>query len=297
MITGTKAFKGKSQASLIASILEHEPVPMSALQRMTPPSLDGLVQACLAKEPENRWQTAHDLKLQLKLIVQAGSQFAQPAAVASKRASRERLAWALCILAVAGLIALSLIYFRSAPGESTAAEFAIGPPDGAMFASGTGTDAPFPVISPDGRHIAFIALNDGGGRRIWVRSIDSAEARVLPGTEGAQFPFWSADSRNIAFFAGGKLSTVEFSGGPVQVLCDAPAAEGGPWNREGTILFAPNGGGAGLHRISSSGGQSTPITFPDKSHESYHRWPFFLPDGKHFLYFAPPNTIYVGSLD
>ena len=303
MITGKKAFKGKSQASLIASILEHDPVPMSALQQMTPPALDRLVQTCLAKEPGNRWQTAHDLTLQLKWIAEGGLQASVAATVVARRKNRERFAWSLFAVTALGLITLAFLYFRTAPVETAAVEFPVSPPENTTFdpADTTAvnrTGAPFPVTSPDGRHIAFLASKPGEPVRLWVRSLESSEARVLPGTEGAISPFWSPDSRNIGFFAGGKLEKVEYSGGPVQVLSDAPAGEGGTWNREGVIVFAPNLSG-GLHRVSATGGESTPITTPDVGRqEMSHRQPYFLPDGRHFLYLAQqPNTIYVGLLD
>jgi Tol biopolymer transport system component len=299
MVTGKKAFKGKSQASLIASILEHDPIPMAALQPMAPAALDHVVQLCLAKERENRWQTAHDLMLQLKWIAEGGAQAGAPAADVGKRRLQERMPWAICGVLALGLIALSISHFKTVP-EAKAVEFSATPPNGGTFSSIAAVlgAAPFPVISPDGQHLAFLAGTAAGpvSRRLWVRSIDSSEARVLPGTDGADLPFWSPDSRKIGFFAGGKLNAVEYSGGPVQVLCDAPNTLGGTWNSEGVILFAPDLGRNGLHRVSSAGGQSTAITTPS-SGEGDHTWPYFLPDGKHFLYVARLNTVYVGSLD
>jgi Tol biopolymer transport system component len=299
MVTGKKAFRGKSQASLIASILEHDPVPMPALQPMTPTALDHVVQLCLAKEPENRWQTAHDLMLQLKWIAAGGGQVGIPAADVANRKVRERMVWALCGFLAISLIVVSISHFKSVP-EAKAVEFSIAPPNGGTFSSMPPLlgAAPFPVISPDGQHVAFVAGTTAGAisRRLWVRSIDSSEARVLPGTDGVDLPFWSPDSRKIGFFAGGKLNAIDYSGGPVQVLCDAPISLGGTWNPEGIILFAPNGGRGGLHRVSSVGGQSTAITTPS-SDEGSHAWPYFLPDGKHFLFIGRLNTIYVASLD
>jgi Tol biopolymer transport system component len=299
MVTGKKAFKGKSQASLIASILDHDPVPMLALQPMAPATLDHVVQLCLAKEPENRWQTAHDIELQLKWIAEGGAQVGVAETVVSKRKIRKRAAWAICGVLAIGLIAVLITYFKRVPPETKAIEFSISPPNGAAFSSAPGfaSIAPFPVISPDGQHVAFVAGAAIQQRRIWVRSMDSSEARVLAGTDGADLPFWSPDSQKIGFFAGGKVNTIDYSGGPVQVLSDAPSPLGGTWNTDGVILFAPNSGRDGLHRVSSAGGQSTVITTPGpESGVGAHSWPYFLPDGKHFLYLAQDYTSYAGSL-
>src|SRR5438552_2597381 len=213
MVTGKKAFKGKSQASLIASILEHDPVPMSTLQQLTPPVLERAVQTCLAKKPEDRWQTAHDLRLQLQWIAEGGSQMSVPASAVARRKTRERLAWALLAIAALGLIALAIPYFRTAPVETAAVEFPIAPPEGAAFGPIDTTlnraAPPYPAASPDGRYIAFLAGKAGEPVRIWVRPLDASEARVLAGTEGALSPFWSPDSRKIGFFAGGKLKAVD----------------------------------------------------------------------------------------
>src|SRR5262249_44800746 len=155
---------------------------------------------CLAKEPENRWQTAHDLMLQLKWIAAGSAQAGVPATDVAKRKFRERVAWAICGVLALGLVAASISRFKTVP-EAKAVEFSITPPNGAIFSSAANLvgAAPFPVISPDGQHLAFLAGTalGVGSRRIWVRSIDSSEARVLPGTEGADLPFWSPDSRKI----------------------------------------------------------------------------------------------------
>lgn len=144
----------------------------------------------------------------------------------------------------------------------------------------------------------------GDGVGSWIRALESLTAEPLPGTEGASYPFWSPDSRFIGFFANGKLKKIEASGGPVQALCDAPDGRGGAWNRDGVILFAPRPIGESLYRVSSSGGAPVPATRLEPSRqESAHRWPCFLPDGRHFLYLASISTrharngIYVGSLD
>jgi serine/threonine protein kinase/Tol biopolymer transport system component len=297
MITGKKAFKGKSQASLIASILEHNPVPMSALQKLTPPVLDHVVATCLEKKPSQRWQSAGDLALELNWISNDDGR-SQPVLIGrGRRNVREVIAWSALAAAIVGLI-MAVTYLRTPTLDTPAAEFLIGPPENTSFTIGGISVLPFPSVSPDGRHVAFVTARTNNALRIWVRSIDSSEPRELPGTDGGIAPFWSADSREIAFFAAGQLKRVEYSGGPVLVVANSAAnVTGGSWNRDGTILFAPNSAGA-LFRISATGGEATPVTTLDASRkETAHRWPFFLPDGKHFLYVAEPtNAIYVGDL-
>jgi Tol biopolymer transport system component len=301
MTTGKKPFSGGSQASLISSIMTSEPQPISRLQPMTPASLDRVVRLCLAKDPDDRWQTAHDVKLQLDGIAQGDSQIGQPAPVAASRKTREGLLWfALAVVALAALLPWVIRNRNVAPTGAAVTRFAVLPPENATFRGG---DLDPITISPDGRRLALVAAS-GGRRRLWIRPLDSLTAEPLPDTEGASHPFWSPDSRFIGFFADGKLKKVEVTGGPVQTLCDAPIGRGGAWNRDGVILFAPRQYGEPLHRVSASGGVAVPVTRLDASRqESAHRWPLFLPDGRRFLYLAnvstrhPSNGIYVGSLD
>lgn len=158
------------------------------------------------------------------------------------------------------------------------------------------------AISPDGRRLAFVAVASDGRSLLWVRPLDSLDAKALPGTENAAGPFWSPDSRFIGFFADQKLKKIEASGGPPQTVCDAPNGRGGTWNGEGVIVFAPNPTSA-LHRVAAEGGESTPVTTLDEARqENSHRHPHFLPDGRRFLYYArsyrPENRVVcVGSLD
>ena len=303
MVTGTKAFEGKTQAGLMSAIMRTEPPPVSALQALAPPALDHLVRRCLAKDPDARWQTMRDLKEELRWIA-TDSSASRPApidTVAKRR--RETVAWAMAGgLALALAAALVVGQFRMAPQSADAVRFAVGPPEHAAF--GTLQEAPFPAVSPDGRRLAFVALREGTAQ-LWVRPIGSLDAQPLPGTEGPPnflSLFWSADSRMLGFFTRGKLKTVAASGGPVQVLSDAPdngANAGGTWNSEGVIVFNSGGTGTGLSRVSANGGEPTPVTMLDAARkETAHRHPFFLPDGRHFVYFAvPSNTIRVGSLD
>ena len=300
MATGERAFKGKSQASLIAAILAAEPMPISRLQPLTPPALDRVVATCLAKDPDERWQSAHDLVSELKWIRDGGS---TPTAPAARGMKRERIAWTAAVL-VAALAGLVVSRWRDATREPPRViQSALLPPPKTNFARGTFFDGP-PVLSPDGRRIVFVLRSEDGRTRLWVRALEDAVAQPLVGTEGATYPFWSADSRSLGFFADTRLKRTESSGGPPQVLCDAPAGRGGAWNREGVIVFA-GPAGTGLFRVSASGGAPVPATHLDAaSHETSHRWPFFLPGGRHFVYTVlraggsqpEPDGIFLGTL-
>lgn len=302
MATGKRAFEGKSQASLIAAILEREPLPMATLQPMTPPALDRVVRKCLAKDPEKRWQAASDVCDELKWIAEGGSQAGAPApAVATRRSPlrNARLGWI-----VAAAFLLSFLFLRRAPESPQIVRFSLFPPDNWSIA-GTGaltTGATAPVaISPDGRQIAFVAVSAEGEALLWVRALDAIEARQLAGTQGATSPFWSPDNRSLGFFAGGKLKKIDIAGGPAITLCDAPDNRGGTWSRDGVIVFAPTNTSA-LQKVSAEGGVPSTAT-PLGSGELGNIRPSFLPDGRHFLYstIGPRSgtggPIYLGSLD
>jgi Tol biopolymer transport system component len=301
MSTGRRAFTGKTQASIVAAILASEPQPISTLQPMTPPALDRVVATCLAKDPEERFQTAHDLKLQLKWIAEGGSKAGIPAPVAAQRRNRERILWGALALLLAACVALAAIHFGRTTAERRAVHAYIPAPEKASFAFVGDRTAPL-VISPDGTRLAFGATGSDGKQLLWVRALQAATSLPLPGTEGATYPFWSADSRFIGFFAEGKLKKIEAAGGPAQGLCDAPDGRGGTWSREDTIIFAPTYNGP-LYKVSAAGGTPVQVTELDSSlHENTHRWPQALPDGRHFLYFARSlqaevSSTYVGSLD
>ncbi len=308
MVTGEKAFTGTSQATLIGAILRDEPQPISQVQPMTPPALDRLVKSCLAKDRDDRWHTAHDVKLQLQWIAEGGSAAGLPVPAGVRRRSRERLAWG--IVALLGVALAAALGFGVSRRQSVASEritrLSLLPPEKATFIPGT------LAVAPDGNRIAFVALSSEGRRLLWMRPLDALEAQPLAGTEGAISPFWSPDSRFIGFFVGGKLKKIEPSGGVPQTVCDAaPIAagggaagngRGGAWNRDGTIVFAPNPLSV-LYRVPAAGGQPEPLTALDAARqENSHRWPNFLPDGRHFLFFARSRqrenrAIYLGSLD
>jgi eukaryotic-like serine/threonine-protein kinase len=300
MATGRKAFSGATQASLIGAILHTDPPAISQVQPMSPPALDRVVRSCLAKDPEDRWQSAHDVAGELKWVAE-GSQAGVPVPVTARRRNRERLAWGMMIVALLvalGAAAAAIRYGHRAAALSRPMRSSIVLPEKIALRG--------VALSPDGHRLAFVARDASGNNLLWVRPLDSLSSRPLPHTENSSFPFWSPDSRFIGFFADGKLKKIDASGGPPQTLCDAAAGRGGTWNREGVILFAPSAANL-LYRVSAGGGGApTPATQLDPARgEDGHRWPFFLPDGRHFVYsvtsFSSPHKervgIYAGSLD
>ena len=301
MLTGARAFEGKTQASVVAAILALEPKPLRSLNPDLSSALERTVQHCLEKDPAERFQNAHDLKLQMQLISEMP--VAGPEAAAPLAASRRWLPWAAAaVLAVTSII-FTVAYIRMLEAPQTSVHAYILPPAKSEFnllANWSGGVA----ISQDGRQIAFVAKNpDNSEEMLWVRSLDSTTARPMPGTENAGFPFWSYDGHYVGFFAGGKLEKISAEGGPPQTICDAKDGRGGAWNHDDVILFTPTPSD-GLFRVPAAGGTPTPVTELDtKGGETSHRWPVFLPDGKHYLFWiqgakvAEDGGIYVGSLD
>ena len=298
MATGRRAFGGDSQAALISSILRDEPAPISRTRPASPPALDHVVRKCLSKDPDERWQSAHDVAGELKWIAEAGSQAGAPAAAVSHRTSRERLAWAG--FAIVGLVAALLAsgVLRRSPRALPLVRASLVTPE-RLFVGEL-------ALSRDGERLAFVASSMGAQPTLWIRPLDSPTAQQLAGTEDASFPFWSPDGRFVAFFGGGKLKKVDVAGGAVLTICDAEDGHGGTWGLDGTIVFAPAPASC-LHRVAAAGGQPSPATKLDESrHETSHRYPFFLPDGRHFLYMAanqsgspdhPANAIRAAALD
>jgi eukaryotic-like serine/threonine-protein kinase len=292
MATGRKAFGGNSRASLIGAILRDEPAPISQVQPMTPAALDRLVKTCLAKDPEERWQSAGDLKRELRWIAE-GSAGAIPSIAAGAGKRREMLAWAItAFVAVLGAVAVLLSRRPQVPAELM--RFTILPPSGQSFLG-------LVVLSPDARRILFLLRDEGGRTSIAVRSLDGLEMRRLPGTEDARGGFWSPDGREIAFFSEGRLKRMAAEGGPVQTICESGGAFSGAWSRQGTILFTKEFT-APIVAVPASGGTPAPVTAPDAARGEAHGHPAFLPDGRHFVFVArdidPEKTsIMLASLD
>ncbi len=304
MATGKRAFDGASQASLISSIMSSNPAPISQVSSMAPPALDRLVQACLVKDPADRIQSAHDVKLQLGWISDGGSQAGVPKVVAKKRRGRERLGWSIAV----GLALLSGALGRQltmkSRGHDLVTRTTIAAPSGTHLEI-SGDDAGPPAISPDGTMLVFSAVGAGAGKRLWLRRLDEMTARPLQGTDEASYPFWSPDSKSIGFFSPTKLKRLDLAQGSVIALSDSvDAARGGTWSSTGVILFTPKFG-AGLYQVPASGGSLRAVTTLDTTLETTHRFPQFLPDGRHFIYLSAnhedpdgnSSAIYYASLD
>jgi Tol biopolymer transport system component len=279
MATGQRAFEGKSQASLIASIMHTDPAPPSHVSPMSPPALDQVVRGLLTKNPEERIQTAHDAQLLLGWVASSGSQIGKTVATPRRR----RLpAWTAGSLGAIALLAVAIALGQALrpSGLTGTMRVSLLPPEGVHV----NDDQTLTAISPDGRSIVFSAADSAGTEGLWVRELQSTSARLLPGTQQAFLPFWSPDSRFIAFFSQGKLEKEDVGGSSVQVLCDAADGRGGAWSPRGVIVFAPTATGP-LMRVGEGGGPVTAATGLDPAGiQKAHRFPSFLPDGTHFLF-------------
>jgi Tol biopolymer transport system component/predicted Ser/Thr protein kinase len=302
MATGGKAFAGKSQASLISAIMTAEPPPISAVQTMAPRALDHVVRTCLAKDPDARWQTAHDVLVELKWLTEPGSQAGLAGSVATAQSRHKLLLLLFASVACLAFLVLAFVHFREKPAEVHAIRFTLPMPDKVMLSFND-----YPGISPDGRRMVISGHTPEGKEFLWIHSLDALGIEPLAGTDGAVLPFWSPDSRFVAFSSGmfgarTRLKKIDISGGPAQTICDLPnGAVMGSWNQDGVILFGDITGP--LFRVSADGGPAQPVTELNKSRrERGHMWPHFLPDGRHFLYLAVSanardNGIFAGALD
>jgi len=299
LLTGKQAYQGEDVTEILAAVVKTEP-DWNSLPETTPPSIRTLLKRCLRKDRRQRLQDATSLRIEiddaLAWIAGGGAQAAMTAAVAPRGKLRERIAWAAAALLFVSTAVLAVIYFRQAPTEQPTTRLSVLPQEGATLASP-------PVISPDGRKLAFVGRDTNGQATLWIRLMDALVPQPLPGTSGAtEYFFWSPDSRFLAFFSDGKLKKIDISGGPPVTLCDTPILLGGAWNKDGVILF---GGGttSGLYRVAAAGGAATSLTTVDASQQELsHRFPSFLPDGEHFLFRlnsgqADRTGIYVGSLN
>jgi Tol biopolymer transport system component/predicted Ser/Thr protein kinase len=301
MATGRKAFAGQSQASLIASILTDHPPLISAARPDSglPLAFDHVVERCLAKNPDDRWQTVRDVVLELGWL--GGDRSPAKPRAKPGRVRRDTIATAAVVFTI-GAVAT----YRSgpAPTNTQISRFVVAPPSGSIIPFGEQRTRL--ALSPDGRQIAYVAMSDGQ-LRIWVRPLASVAAQPLAGTEGAVSPFWSPDSRFIGYFAPGtgELKKVEATGGPPRTIC-AAAVEGLPeWGADNTILFSIFR--EGIFRVAAAGGTPVRVTTLDRSRrELNHYWPSFLPDGRHFIYLATARatetskaipSVYVAALD
>jgi serine/threonine protein kinase/Tol biopolymer transport system component len=309
MLRGRRTFTGESAIEVMNAILKEEPEELTETNPRISPALERIVHRCLEKNPERRFQSTSDLCFAIEaLSMQSGSRLdtgaalpavteSQPTSSKTRLFGNARLAWitaALLLLVALAALPFAIAYFRRAPAEVETVRFSISAPEDATFG---------PIaVSPDGRRLAMV-VRSGNESLLWVRPFNAVVAQPLRGTEGVNNPFWSPDNRSIAFFAGGKLKKIELSGGSPQTLCDAPGHPfGGTWSRGGMIVFGHRPGNP-LYRVSAAGGAATEVTKLDQSRqETGHRWPHFLPDGRHFLFSVDSaqsenRGIYVGSLD
>jgi eukaryotic-like serine/threonine-protein kinase len=299
MATGKRAFEGKTQASIVGQILAVDPPAASTVRPETSPALDRVIRLCLEKDADERIQTAHDLKLNLQAVAEHPADAASVNQQATSSA-RGRTGWIAALIAALALGALAAILLYH-PAKPASTRTSINPPPTIAFHLADDWAGP-PVLSPDGKLIAF---TDAGKREIWVRPVNSLEAHPLEGTTGATFPFWSPDSRSLAFFIVGKgLKRVDLNGGPPTDVAAAMQGRGGAWGSAGVIVFSP-APDAPLMKVNANGGTAELLTKIDPSMHTSHRWPAFLPDGKHILYLAlnheaskaSNDAIYYASLD
>jgi Tol biopolymer transport system component len=299
MATGRRPFESNSPAGVIAAILRSEPPPPSTVRPELPPSIDWVIQKALAKNRDARWRAAGDIVEILRWI----SRGPEPAAVAPRRRRLAPIAAAASVLLAAAALLAFAPRLRAPAAAPAPLAFSILPPDHGGF-----TPTPSSVrtaqfaLSPDGRRLAFVASLRYEPSQLWVRELDALRAEPVANTQGAEYPFWSPDSESIGFFAGGSLKRVDLAGGPARVLAPAPHGRGGAWNADGLILFAGDTQG-GLARIAANGGDVAAVTRLDAGRrEASHRWPQFLADNRHFIYFVQSTQpeehgIYLGTLD
>ncbi len=290
MLTGRRAFPGDDVTDTIVSVLSKEP-EWPALPSPTSASVRSLLRRCLDKDPKQRLRDIGEARLALDGAFETSAHQTE----AATSSPSGRLAWmAALAVAVAVIVAMAVPtvrHFRETPPAQLSARFTVSLPEKSSLQ--------FLMLSPDGRNLAFVS-DEGGPIRLWVRPLDSLDARPIPGTDGATFPFWSPDGRNLGFFAQGKLKRVAVAGGPAQTLCDAPTPRGGTWNRAGVIVLAPTLTGA-LFRVPEDGGVPAPVIKPAASGDS-HRYPEFIAGGNRFLFTihsVQPEIegIYAASLD
>ena len=299
MITGQRAFAGSSQASVIGAILHTSPPPITRVMSGAPPALERLVTVCLSKDPADRWSSAHDVLLQLRSI--PVDSHTEPAPASPPPRGRTGLAWiAAAVATIAALaMAAAIMAGRSTRNQADSAFDVLSmlPPEQTTLERGEA-----PQISPDGRHVAFVAADRLGRNGLYVRSRDSLTARALPETDGASLPFWSPDSRQLGFFAQGRVKTIAISGGSPHAIAAAPVPRGGTWGRDDVILFVgvPN---LPIKRVPAGGGEALPVPMPPVHEFRLH--PSLFPDGRHYLYQAIDDqarrgagfAIKIGSLD
>lgn len=294
MLTGVRAFRGETPADTLSAILQKDPPDISETNRIISPVLSRIVTHCLEKDPEQRFHSAADIAFHLESLSGASEQ----SGVATIPVPRTKLpvqVWKILSFAVlAAFAVLGFLYYQKSTKPESVLQVSIDLPPGNIYGFAQGGEL---SISPDGKYVAFCGINNTDRKwRLWLRPLALSSSQMIPAIEKASAPFWSPDSQYVAFFADKKLKKIKNSGGPAQTLCDAPDGRGGSWSQDGTIVFSPQPYGP-LYKISATGGTPAPLTKVANA-QSSHRWPSFLPDGKHFLFTSQlPNGIYVASLE
>ena len=294
MLTAKRAFDGDSVSDTLAAVLRSDP-NWNALPAETTASTRMVLRQCLERDPKRRLSDVSDAVL---VIEDFGNPPAsEPRVIPPQRnGALQRAGWALALISTVVAVGLAVPYLRS-PAPAPPVRYSITLPPNVVLTSNASQTVS--VVSPDGRRVVFVASLSGGSLQLWVRPLDALDARPLAGTDFAMLPFWSPDSQSIGFFSNGKLKVISAEGGSVRTLCDAPAPRGASWSKAGIIVFAPGATG-GLFQVPDTGGQPAPVTTIDKSGAiTSHRYPSFLPDGRHFTYLAQSvtNEIWLGSLD
>jgi len=304
MATGRRPFDAPSSAALIADILMRDPQPIES-DRPLMGDVDWIVQRCLKKNPDERWQSAADIEAMLKRVASSAHRRDATDGKAPQRIRIRRLmiGAAVALMLITALAVATWVSSVRAAATAPLIAVTIPPPPGGGF---TPTDSSVPSpqfsVSPDGSAVAFVAAGADGVPQLWLRRIDSPDARPLPGTADATYPFWAATGRSIAFFADGALKRLDIDGGAARSLAPAPHGRGGAWSADDVILFAPDVA-TPVFRVNADGTVAQQTTLATTAQaETSHRWPQFLPDGKHFIYFAhstgeTQSGIYRGSLD
>ena len=293
LLSGQSPFRGKTAQSVFAAILKDQPLPLRDHTPQMPSSVERIVKRCLAKDPDQRWQNAYDVKHAIEDVKQ------EPFGVqASTRKSRWATVVALVAILTIALISASTYFLRSPVRQLQTLRLRIAPPTGVEFLRAPNRGGM--ALSPDGQLLAFTGSRDGQ-LRLWIQPLNSSTARELPGTDRAHLPFWSPDSRSVAFFADGKLKRIDADGGRLQTLADATVPQGGTWSSGGIILFSPTY--ESIYRIDAAGGSPVPVTMLDRTMQETERVaPQFLDDGKQFLYWtfsqrADVTGVYLSSID
>ena len=302
MLTGKELFSGETVADKMASVMKDEPT-LDKLPSDMPSAIRTLFRRCLEKNLRRRLSHIAEARVTIEDVLSGAvattSSEVAPAPTAAATGNRERVAWAAAGICLLAALMLTFVHFRTPPADDARVlSLSVLMPDKTSFSGRS-----MPAVSPDGKNQAFVA-GTGNRYNIWVRDLDSLTARSLDGTEGASEPFWSPDSRYIGFFAGGNLKRVDPTGGPALALCDLPGGAGtgfgASWSSRDVILFTPSNNAA-LFEVPAAGGSATSLTVLGPG-EISHRFPWFLPDGRHFLYLSrnadqSKTAVYMGDLD